>query len=42
MRARFGLEWGAEGEDVAVGVAGDEVAEAVRFVGGFEEDGSAA
>ena len=34
-------EWGGEGEDVAVGVAGDEVAEAVGFVGGFEEDGSA-
>src|SRR5471030_86666 len=32
----------AEGEHVAVGVAGDEVAKAVRFVGGFEEDGCAA
>ena len=32
---------GAEGEDVAVGVAGDEVAEAVGFVGGLEEDGCA-
>src|SRR5476649_2825773 len=31
----------AEGEHVAVGVAGDEVAEAVRFVGGFEKDGCA-
>lgn len=33
-----GGEWGGEGEDVAVGVAGDEVAEAVRLVGGFEQD----
>jgi len=32
----------AEGEDVAVGVAEDEVAEAVELVGGLGEDGGAA
>jgi len=31
-----------ERQHVAVGVAGDEVAQAVRFVGGFEEDRCAA
>ena len=40
------LEWGgqrrAEGEDIAVGVSGDEIAEAVGFVGGFEKYGCAA
>lgn len=34
-------EWGGEGEDVAVGVAGYEVTQAVGFIGGLEEDGSA-
>ncbi len=40
--ASFGFEWGAEGEDIAVGVGEDKVAEAVVLVGGVGEDGGSA